>query len=56
MAHMFFLKCPIIKLEFLENENHQGSQVHVLNAPSPGATLSLVISICIIENYLASLY
>ena len=29
-----------------------GRQIHVLNAPSPGATASLAIASHIIENYL----
>tara|TARA_B110000967_G_C18900273_1_gene574316 strand:- start:7218 stop:7448 length:231 start_codon:yes stop_codon:yes gene_type:complete len=30
----------------------RGRQIHVLNAPSPGATASLAIASHIIENYL----
>jgi L-2-hydroxyglutarate oxidase len=30
----------------------KGNQIHVLNAPSPGATASLAIANYIIENYL----
>ena len=30
----------------------KGRQVHVLNAPSPGATASLAIATHIIENYI----
>jgi L-2-hydroxyglutarate oxidase len=33
----------------------QGRQIHVLNAPSPGATASLAISSYIIKNYLPKL-
>jgi len=30
----------------------EGRQIHVLNAPSPGATASLAIADYIIENYI----
>lgn len=40
------------KLQMDFNIIRQGRQIHVLNAPSPGATASLAIASHIIENYL----
>ena len=40
----------ILQMDF--NIIRKGRQVHVLNAPSPGATASLAIASHIIENYL----
>jgi len=40
------------KLQMDFNVVRKGSQIHVLNAPSPGATASLAIASHIIENYL----
>lgn len=37
------------------NIEREGNQVHVLNAPSPGATSSLAIASYIIDNYLTDL-
>jgi L-2-hydroxyglutarate oxidase len=37
------------------NIERQGNQVHVLNAPSPGATSSLAIASYILDNYLTDL-
>jgi L-2-hydroxyglutarate oxidase len=37
------------------NVEREGNQVHVLNAPSPGATSSLAIASYIIDNYLTDL-
>jgi L-2-hydroxyglutarate oxidase len=34
------------------NIERHGRQIHILNAPSPGATASLAIATYIIENYL----
>ena len=33
----------------------EGRQVHVLNAPSPGATSSLAIADYVVENYINDL-
>jgi L-2-hydroxyglutarate oxidase len=33
----------------------EGNQIHVLNAPSPGATASLAIAEHVLENYLKDL-
>ncbi|MGY8915918.1 MAG: hypothetical protein ACKVJF_12660, partial [Flavobacteriales bacterium] len=40
------------KLQMDFNIIRKGRQIHVLNAPSPGATASLAIASHIIENYL----
>jgi len=40
------------KLQMDFNIIRTGRQIHVLNAPSPGATASLAIASHIIENYL----
>lgn len=37
------------------NIEREGNQIHVLNAPSPGATSSLAIASYILENYLTDL-
>lgn len=37
------------------NIERKGNQIHVLNAPSPGATCSLAIAIYILDNYLTDL-
>jgi L-2-hydroxyglutarate oxidase len=37
------------------NIEREGNQVHVLNAPSPGATSSLAIASYIIDNYLTDI-
>jgi L-2-hydroxyglutarate oxidase len=37
------------------NIEREGNQIHVLNAPSPGATSSLAIASYIIDNYLKDL-
>jgi L-2-hydroxyglutarate oxidase len=37
------------------NVEREGNQIHVLNAPSPGATSSLAIASYIIDNYLTDL-
>ena len=39
------------KLQMDFNIIREGRQIHVLNAPSPGATASLAIADHIIENY-----
>jgi len=46
---------PSGKLLMDFNVEREGNQVHVLNAPSPGATSSLAIASYIIENYLTDL-
>jgi (S)-2-hydroxyglutarate dehydrogenase len=46
---------PAGKLLMDFNVEREGNQVHVLNAPSPGATSSLAIASYIIENYLTDL-
>ena len=46
---------PTGKLLMDFNVEREGNQVHVLNAPSPGATSSLAIASYIIENYLTDL-
>jgi (S)-2-hydroxyglutarate dehydrogenase len=38
------------------NVEREGNQVHVLNAPSPGATSSLAIASYIIDNYLTDIH
>jgi len=47
---------PSGKLLMDFNVEREGNQVHVLNAPSPGATSSLAIASFIIENYLTDLH
>ena len=37
------------------NIEREGNQIHVLNAPSPGATSSLAIASYILDNYLTDL-
>ena len=37
------------------NIEREGNQIHVLNAPSPGATSSLAIANYILDNYLTDL-
>jgi L-2-hydroxyglutarate oxidase len=46
---------PAGKLLMDFNVEREGNQVHVLNAPSPGATSSLAIASYIIDNYLNEL-
>lgn len=46
---------PAGKLLMDFNIERNGNQVHVLNAPSPGATSSLAIASYIIDNYLTDL-
>ncbi len=46
---------PAGKLLMDFNVEREGNQVHVLNAPSPGATSSLAIASYIIDNYLTDL-
>lgn len=46
---------PSGKLLMDFNVEREGNQVHVLNAPSPGATSSLAIASYIIDNYLTDL-
>ena len=46
---------PTGKLLMDFNVEREGNQVHVLNAPSPGATSSLAIASYIIDNYLTDL-
>jgi L-2-hydroxyglutarate oxidase len=46
---------PSGKLLMDFNVERQGNQVHVLNAPSPGATSSLAIASYIVDNYLTDL-
>lgn len=46
---------PAGKLLMDFNIEREGNQVHVLNAPSPGATSSLAIASYIIDNYLTDL-
>jgi L-2-hydroxyglutarate oxidase len=46
---------PYGKLLMDFNVEREGNQVHVLNAPSPGATSSLAIASYIIDNYLTDL-
>lgn len=43
---------PQGELQMDFNIVRQGRQIHVLNAPSPGATASLAIAEHIIKNYL----
>ena len=46
---------PSGKLLMDFNVEREGNQVHVLNAPSPGATASLAIASYVINNYLTDL-
>ncbi len=46
---------PSGKLLMDFNVEREGNQVHVLNAPSPGATSSLAIASYILDNYLTDL-
>ena len=46
---------PSGKLLMDFNVEREGNQVHVLNAPSPGATSSLAIASYIVDNYLTDL-
>ena len=46
---------PSGKLLMDFNVEREGNQVHILNAPSPGATSSLAIANYIIDNYLTDL-
>jgi len=46
---------PSGKLLMDFNVEREGNQIHVLNAPSPGATSSLAIASYIIDNYLTNL-
>lgn len=46
---------PSGKLLMDFNVEREGNQVHVLNAPSPGATASLAIASYIIDNYLTDI-
>lgn len=46
---------PTGKLLMDFNVEREGNQIHVLNAPSPGATSSLAIASYIIENYLTDI-
>lgn len=46
---------PSGKLLMDFNVEREGNQVHVLNAPSPGATASLAIATYVINNYLTDL-
>jgi len=46
---------PAGKLLMDFNVEREGNQVHVLNAPSPGATASLAIASYVLDNYLTDL-
>jgi L-2-hydroxyglutarate oxidase len=46
---------PSGKLLMDFNIERDGNQVHVLNAPSPGATSSLAIASYILDNYLTDI-